>query len=259
MKRRALVTGASRGLGFAAARFLATSGHDITLSARTLRSLEMAAASLRKTSPDTKVNIVQCDLEDRESVEKLIGAELAMDKGIPDVFVHVAGGPPLFKPGKESENDFRRYMESHSFSLWSCMRAFAPVMESRKFGRIIAIMSRAVGEPRSDNPLSAAVRLPAWAMMKSYTRSTEFRHVTFNALLPGLFETDRFADVCKRLAVEEGAKSSAIRDRFLSKVPARRPGRPEELGALCAYLASDLGGYVNGQRIAIDGGSSVGI
>ena len=126
-------------------------------------------------------------------------------------------------------------------------------------GRFIAIMSRAVAEPRADNPWSVAVRLPAWAMMKSYSRSRAFSKMTFNTLLPGLFDTDRFREVCVALAMLEGITVDEAREKFLAAIRAGRLGKPEELGALAALIASDNGGYINGQRITIDGGSSAAI
>jgi 3-oxoacyl-[acyl-carrier protein] reductase len=255
--RHALVTGGSAGMGHAAALALAAAGCDVTICARNPERLEAAAGRLSEAAaPGRRIRTRLWDLEDREASARVIEAVMRGEGGAPDIFVHVAGGPPLYHPGDEDEEIFRRYLESHSFALWAAMRAFAPAMQSRGFGRVIAVTSRAMGEPRADNPLSAAVRLPAWAMMKSYARSGRFPAVTFNAVLPGLFDTDRFAQVCNDLAKSEAKTRDAIAARFLGAVPAGRLGRPEELGSLCAWLASDLGGYVNGQRLVIDGGSS---
>jgi 3-oxoacyl-[acyl-carrier protein] reductase len=259
-RRRALVTGGSAGMGYAAAEALAAAGCHVAIAARSPNRLAEAADRLRSVAaPGARIETLVWDLEDREVTARTVGILVEAGDGPPDILVHVAGGPPLFVPGEEDEETFRRFLESHSFSLWAAMRAFAPAMQARGFGRIISVTSRAMGEPRADNPLSAAIRLPAWAMMKSYARSGRFPAVTFNAVLPGLFDTNRFADVTESLARSEGRTRDAVEARFLSAVPAGRLGRPAELGSLCAWLASDLGGYVNGQRIVIDGGSSAGL
>ena len=254
MKKHALVTGGSAGLGFAVAGALAAAGCRLTLAARNAERLEAARGRIAAAHPMAGIEVVACDLEDPQSVAGLIGA--LGGAGEPDIVVHVAGGPRLHRPGTEDGDEFRRQLQSHSLSLVAFMQAFAPGMQRRGFGRFIAIMSRAVGEPRADNPLSAAVRLPAWAMMKSWSRSAEFPNVTFNALLPGLFDTDRFRQVCEEAAKNNGETVEQARARFLAGVPAGRLGRPEELGAIAALLASETGGYVNGQRILVDGGSS---
>lgn len=253
MSRHALVTGGSAGLGFAAANALIAAGCRLTLVARNRERLEAVRVRLAQAYPSASVSVLPCDLEDGDSVARSIA--LLRDDA-PDIVVHVAGGPRLYSPGSEDNEEFRRHLQSHSLSLVSSMQAFAPAMQERGFGRFIAIMSRAVGEPRADNPLSAAVRLPAWAVMKSYSRSRAFSNVTFNALLPGLFDTDRFREVCVALAQLERIAVDEARARFLGAIPAGRLGNPDELGALVALIASDAGGYINGQRITIDGGSS---
>jgi 3-oxoacyl-[acyl-carrier protein] reductase len=256
MRRRALLTGASAGLGFAAAAALVEHGVPVTLVARRREGLDKAASKLAAKFPGAEVETVRSDLEDPDAVKRMIEGQLRHASGCPDILVHVAGGPPLYRPTRENEEAFRRFLESHSFSLWFAAREFAPKMQDKGWGRIIAVMSRAVSEPRGDNPLSAAVRLPGWAILKSYARSGEFPAVTFNAVLPGLFDTERFREVCRTLAERDGKTVDGVRARFLAAIPAGRVGRPEELGALCAFLASNLGGYINGQRIVVDGGST---
>lgn len=253
-QRRALITGASAGLGYAAARALGEQGCHLTLVARGIRGLESARAELLSELPQAQVEILPTDLMDSEAVHRLASDQALI--GCPDILVYVAGGPPLYEPGTETESDFRRFLESHSISFWCLVRTFAPLMQKRGWGRVISVMSRAVAEPRVDNLLSAAVRLPALGVLKSYSRSSSFPDVTFNAVLPGLFDTKRFAEVCETISVRGGERIEAIRASYLSEVPAGRLGRPRELGALCAYLASDVGGYINGQRLVIDGGSS---
>ena len=256
MSRHALVTGGSAGLGLAAAGALAGAGCRLTLVARNPARLDAARARLVAAHAGIEISVLSCDLEDAGSVETLI-ASLRGDA--PDIVVHVAGGPRLCAPGDEDNEEFRRQLQSHSLSLVCMMQAFAPAMQERGFGRFIAIMSRALAEPRADNPLSAAIRLPAWAMMKSYSRSRAFSKVTFNALLPGLFDTDRFHEVCVTLAELERITVDEARQKFLAAIPAGRLGDPEEMGALVAVIASEKAGYINGQRIAIDGGSSTAI
>jgi 3-oxoacyl-[acyl-carrier protein] reductase len=257
VSRLALVTGGSTGLGFAAAAALAGRGCDLVLVARNTDRLLAARERIHLLCPNVVIEAQVCDLEDMASVSQLTASR--QTDGVPDIVVHVSGGPRLYVPGTEDEEELRRHIQSHSLSLWSMMKTFAPMMQQRGFGRFIAVMSRALAEPRADNPLSAAVRLPAWALMKSYSKSASFSRVTFNAVLPGLFETDRFRDVCVDLARQNGETVELARQRFLAAIPAGRVGRPEELGALCGLLASDEGGYINGQRITIDGGSSSSI
>lgn len=257
MKRLALVTGSSAGLGFAAASALAARGCDLVLVARTPDRLRDARERILSAHDAIAVETLTRDLTRPDEVANMIAEQTA--SAIPDIVVHVAGGPRLFAPGSEDVDEFQAHLQSHSMSLLSLMQAFAPVMQTRAFGRFIAVMSRALAEPRVDNPLSAAVRAPAWALMKSWSKSRDFSNVTFNALLPGLFNTDRFREVCQDLARQSGEDVELVRQRFLSAVPAGRLGNPEELGSLCAFLASDQGGYINGQRITIDGGSTASI
>jgi 3-oxoacyl-[acyl-carrier protein] reductase len=236
MRRRALVTGSSAGLGFAAAAALGRAGAHLTPIARRQEGLADARLKLLDVMPTAGIDTASVDLEDTEAVKRMIADQLRHPLGCPDIFIHVAGGPPLFSPGRETEADLRRFLESHSMSLWLAVPEFAPRMQEKGWGRVIAVMSRAVAEPRADNPLSAAVRLPAWALLKSYARSQQFSAVTFNAVMPGLFDTECFRDVCLMLADQQQATVDEIRAKFLGGVPAGRLGHPDELGALCALL-----------------------
>lgn len=254
--RRALVTGASAGLGKAVAGALVEAGHPVTLVARREAGLQQARSDLLRAVPEAQVDVIAADLGDSEAVHRLCVEQVASPDGHPDILVHVTGGPPLYEPGTEESDVFKAYLDSHTFSLWSLAKEFIPRMQNRGWGRVISVMSRTVAEPRADNPLSAAVRLPAWAILKSYASSGKFPDVTINAVLPGLFDTERFRDVCVSLAEREEVPVKAVQKRLLSAVPAARLGRPEEVGALCEFLASESAGYVSGQKITIDGGAT---
>lgn len=253
--RRALVTAASSGLGGAVARRLVAEGYSTTIVARDSGKLSEAHKQLTTVYPGADVRWVSLDLEDPEAVDSFAAEQLSGSEA-PHILVYSTGGPPLYPPGEEVEADLVRHLQSHSLSLMSMTRRLAPQMQERGWGRIVTIMSRALFAPRTDNILSSAVRLPAWAMLKTYSLSPRYSNVTFNAVLPGLFDTERFRDVCEGLAAESGRTVDTVRAEFLAAVPAGRVGDPDELAALCLFLVSDAAGYLNGERITIDGGST---
>ena len=252
--RRALVTAASSGLGFAVARRLVEAGYATTIVARDPRRLGEARERLVAGMPEADVEGVSLDLEQPGDVEEFAHKHLTSPDS-PQVFVYSTGGPALYPPGEETEADLRRHLQSHSLTLMAMVRQLAPRMQDRGWGRVLTIMARTIVVPRPQNVLSAPIRLPAWAMLKTYSLSAKYSNVTFNAVLPGLFDTERFRAVNRHQAAETGRSVADVRQEFVDAVPAGRVGAPDELAALCEFLVSDAAGYINGQSITIDGGA----
>lgn len=251
--RKALVCGASSGLGLACARALVREGVDVVIVARTPGPLEKAAAELAACGGGT-VDWVAADVSSDEDRRRILERHADFD-----ILVTNAGGPP---PG-----DFRQWERHHwidaidtnMLAPIALIRMTVDGMMARGFGRIVNITSSAVKSPVDGLGLSNGARSGLTGFVAGLARSTVARGVTINNLLPGTFDTARLAGNFQAQARREGVSADSVRAARIARHPARRLGQPDELGATCAYLCSVHAGYINGQNILLDGGSFGGV
>lgn len=248
--RKAIVCAASKGLGRACAMALAREGVDLVIAARGLDALHATADEIRR-STGAQVATVAADVTSTEGRAHLLEACPE-----PDILINNAGGPP---PG-----DFRHWEREHWLAAVEAnmltpiefMRATVDGMMARSFGRIINITSSAVKAPIAVLGLSNGARSGLTGFVAGLARETVRSNVTINNLLPGYFATDRLAATLTAMAGSNNPED--FRARHQAALPAGRYGRPEEFGALCAWLCSVHAGYVTGQNWLIDGGAYPG-
>ena len=250
--RKALVCGASAGLGFACAQALAKEGVELVIAARTEAPLQEAAARLAALSK-APVSWVAADVTTAEGRARIFAAHPDFD-----IVVTNAGGPP---PGDFRDWDreaWLRALDANMLSPIEIIRQTVDGMMERGFGRIINITSSAVKSPVDGLGLSTGARSGLTGFVAGLARTTVGRGVTINNILPGTFDTARLAGNFAAQARRENATVEEVREKRLVKHPAHRFGRPEELGAACAFLCSAYAGYINGQNLLMDGGSFPG-
>ncbi len=250
--RKALVCGASAGLGLACAQALAQEGVQVVLVARRPGPLEEAAAQLR--AQGAQVHTVAADVASAQG-----RALILADHADIDILITNAGGPP---PGDFRDWDrdtWVRALEANMLAPIELIRATVDGMMDRGFGRIVNITSSAVKSPVDILGLSNGARAGLTGFVAGLARSTVARGVTINNLLPGTFDTARLAGNFAAQAAREGKSAEDVRQSRIARHPARRLGWPEELGRTCAFLCSVHAGYINGQSILMDGGSFPGV
>ena len=234
--RRALVCGASRGLGFASAAALADEGVHVTLVARNAEALRQAAAQLRGAT-NVEVRGVVADVTTAEGRD----AALAACEN-PDILVTNAGGPPSVDFRTLTRQQWQSALESNFLSSVELIRALVDGMIERRFGRIINITSLTVRMPVIQLDLSNAARLALTGYVAGVARQIAPFGVTVNNLLPGTIATERIKELGERA------------QQLIARVPAGRAGEPEEFGATCAFLCSRQAAYITGQNVLVDGG-----
>ena len=250
--RKALVCGASAGLGFACAQALAREGVELVIVARTEGPLHEAADKL-KLPGGPPVSYVAADVTTAEGRAKIFSTH-----GGFDIVVTNVGGPP---PGDFRDWDrdtWLRALDANMLTPIEIIRQTVDGMMARGFGRIINITSSAVKSPVDGLGLSTGARSGLTGFVAGLARTTVAQGVTINNLLPGTFDTQRLAGNFAAQAKRDGTDVEAIRKARIAKHPARRLGRPEEFGAACAFLCSAYAGYINGQNLLMDGGSFPG-
>ncbi|MGI4811935.1 MAG: SDR family oxidoreductase [Janthinobacterium lividum] len=250
--RKALICGASKGLGRGCAEALAAEGVEVTIVARTPEMLERTAAAIRAAS-GAVVHAVACDI----TTPAGRAAALAACPN-PDILVTNAGGPPAGDFRRFERDDWIAALDANMLTPIELIRATLDGMIERRFGRIINITSSAVKAPISFLALSNGARSGLTGFIAGLARGVAQHNVTINNLLPGAFDTDRFASTVKASAATDGISLDASRQRRIDDVPAKRIGQPEEFGAYCAFVCSQQAGYLTGQNLLLDGGAYPG-
>jgi 3-oxoacyl-[acyl-carrier protein] reductase len=256
--RKALVCGASAGLGLACARALAVEGVELVIVARTEAPLRAAAEALAAealaATASAPVHWVAADVTTDEGRARIFATHPAFD-----IVVTNAGGPPPGDFRNWSRDTWLAALDANMLAPIAIIRQVVDGMMAHGFGRIVNITSSAVKSPVDGLGLSTGARSGLTGFVAGLARSTVAQGVTINNLLPGTFDTARLAGNFAAQARRDGRDVDAVRAARIAKHPARRLGRPEEFGAACAFLCSAHAGYINGQNLLLDGGSFGGV
>lgn len=250
--KRALVCGASKGLGRGCAEALAAEGVDVTIVARNIGVLEATAEEIRRSTGATVVALA-CDIT---TVEGRALALAACPQ--PDIVVTNAGGPPTGDFRDWNRDDWIAALDANMLTPIELIKATVDGMIARRFGRIINITSSAVKAPIDILGLSNGARSGLTGFVAGVARKTVVHNVTINNLLPGPFDTDRLATTLNAAAKMSGRSFNDVRDARRLQNPAQRFGTAAEFGATCAFLCSVHAGYMTGQNILMDGGAYPG-
>ena len=246
--RKAIVCASSKGLGRACAAALAREGVDVWISARHQEALDEAAAGIA-AAEGGGVHALVADVTTDAGREALLNACPA-----PDILVNNAGGPPPGDFRDWRQEDWFEAVNANMYSAIDMIRRCLDGMTERRFGRIVNITSFAVKMPVPQLGLSNGARAGLTGFVSTIARDPARYNVTINNLLPGYIATDRMWSVLEAGARASGQEPEAFQQAMFSKVGARRPGEPDEFGAVCAFLCSQQAGYITAQNILMDGG-----
>ena len=250
--RKALLSGASRGLGKACALALAKEGVDVTIVARTRDVLEQTCEEIRTTTGAKAVPVVG-------DITTVAGRQAAIAAcPAPDILLNNADGPVPGDFRTWTRDDWHAALDAMMLGPIEMIRLTVDGMMTRGFGRIINIVSRSVKIPQLELGLSNGARSGLVGFVGGIARQTVAHNVTINNLLPGIFDSDAQRRHIEGMLEEGGKSFDEIWRARAAANPAKRYGHPAELGAYCAFLCSDLAGFVTGQNLLVDGGSYPG-
>jgi 3-oxoacyl-[acyl-carrier protein] reductase len=248
----ALVLAASKGLGKASAMALSAEGAKVVISSRNQEELNKTAAEIENQTGN-KVIAIAADVSQAAQVISLIQKTVEAFGGI-DILVNNGGGPPFDKFENFDDDAWQKAFELTLLAFARTGRGVLPYMKKAGSGRIINIISGSVKSVLNNAVLSTAMRMGVVGMAKLMADEFGPYQITVNNIAPGLILTDRVKEVLpKDVDIEQATKDRA------KTIPAGRIGKPEELGALVAFLASEQAAYISGTTIQIDGGASRGI
>ncbi|WP_353187361.1 3-oxoacyl-[acyl-carrier-protein] reductase [Bosea sp. (in: a-proteobacteria)] len=238
--RKALVTGATGGLGGAIARTLHAQGASVAISGTRADALEALAAELGE-----RVVVAPCNLADKDSVEALVPAAEEKLGGL-DILVNNAGitRDNLFLRLKDE--DWDSVLAVNLTAAFRLSRAAVKSMMRRRYGRIVAIGSvvGTTGNPGQGN--YAAAKAGLIGMSKALAAEVASRNITVNVVSPGFIESPMTQVL-----------NDKQREGILADVPMGRLGSGADIAAAVAYLASEEAGYVTGQTLHVNGGMAM--
>jgi 3-oxoacyl-[acyl-carrier protein] reductase len=250
--RKAIICGASRGLGRACAAALAREGVALTIVARGGAALAAAAQEVAAVSGVT-VTPVAADITTAQGRVAVIAACPE-----PDILINNADGrlPGDFRTW--TREDWIDALDTMMLCHIEMMRLTVDGMMARGFGRIVNIVSRSVKIPQIELGLSNGARSGLVGFAAGLARETVARNVTINNLLPGIFDSNAQREHVAAMVAESGKTFEELWRGRAAGNPARRFGRPEEFGDYCAFLCGSNAGFITGQNLLIDGGSYPG-
>lgn len=247
--KRALVCASSKGLGRGCAEALAEAGVDLIINARSEGPLEETAQALRDTY-GVEVTAVAADITTEEGRAQVLKAA-----GAVDILVNNAGGPP---PGMWTDwerEDFIKALDANMLTPIALIKALAPGMMDRGWGRVVNITSQSVKSPIAVLGLSNSARAGLTGYVAGTSRQVAGKGVVMNNLLPGIHATDRAKSLDTGVAEKAGITLEEAAAQRASGIPAGRYGTAQEFGATCAFLCSQYAGYMIGQNVLLDGGA----
>ncbi len=248
--KRALVCASSKGLGRGCAEMLAANGVNLVMNARGAEALEKAAEDIR-AAHGVEVMAIAADITTEEGRAKVLAAA-----GDVDILVNNAGGPPPGSWQDWEREDFIRALDANMLTPIALMKALMPGMMARGWGRVVNITSQSVKAPIAVLGLSNSARAGLTGYVAGTSRQVAGKGVIINNLLPGIHATDRAVSLDTAVAAQDGITLEEAMDRRAATIPAGRYGTAEEFGATCAFLCSQYAGYMVGQNILLDGGST---
>ena len=254
--RTAVITGGSKGLGFAMAkRFLASGADGVALLARSQGPLDEAKAALAGVGTG-KVAAIACDVADAASLKAGYDAAMAA-LGRIDIVVNNAGQSQTGPFESITDEIWQKDLDLKLFAAIRLIRLAMPQMKERKWGRVINVLNTGAKAPRANSTPTSVSRAAGMALTKVLAGEGAPHGILVNAMLVGLIVTDQVARGHAALVAK--GQNITLEEHIArtgAPVPLGRMGTAEEFANLACFLASDQGGYITGTATNVDGGAS---
>jgi NAD(P)-dependent dehydrogenase (short-subunit alcohol dehydrogenase family) len=248
----AIVTGAGRGIGKAAALALAAAGANVVAADINGENAKETASAIAATG--RRAVAVPCDVGNVSEIDRMVG-EAISTFGRVDILVNNAGVTRRAYIMDLTEDDFDRTFRVNVKGVFFCLQRVAHEMIPRRSGRIINIASIAgKGYSGTSNAVYAASKGAVISLTKTAAQQLGRHNINVNAVCPGIVRTAMYMDLVNVTADTEGLSVEEIERRAVASVPLKRANEPEDIAATIVFLASPAARNVSGQAFNVDGG-----
>ncbi|WGK63007.1 SDR family oxidoreductase [Halopseudomonas sp. SMJS2] len=255
--KRALVGGASQGLGAACARQLALQGAEVIALARSEEKLSEVVEQL-PTAEGQKHGYICVDSGDLPALAVAVQAEV--DRGGPIcIWVNNTGGPAPGPAHLAATESYAAAFNQHLLSSQTLLHLLLPGMRELNYGRIINVLSTSVKTPLPNLGVSNSIRAAMANWAKTLATELAGEGVTVNNVLPGLTRTARLEGLLTFRAEAAGKTEQEVEQALLQTIPARRFAEPEEFANAVGFLASPAAAFINGINLPVDGGATASL
>lgn len=250
--KKALVTGSSRGLGFATAIQLANEGCDVAINSRNSERLEAAKRQIT-ANQDSKIVSIKGDVSIADIPERIV-RQAADSLGGLDILITNSGGPPSGKFENFDDQDWQSAIELNFLSHMRLIRAALPFLENSSSASVLTITSMSVKQPVPNLVLSNSIRSATIGLTKTLALELGDKGIRFNSILPGWTETERVKEL---MAFRAESNNTSIEEETTKQAmdsPFGRMGTPQEFANVAVFLVSPAASYITGGMIVVDGG-----
>jgi len=254
--KKAVVTGASLGIGAAVVKMLAEQGADVSFCARNQKGVDELAGYEAEGKLGTVKGFI-ADMGEVESTNQFI--ETIQANGQVDILVNNVGASPSRNFLYMTDEDWQSLHELNLLSAVRCTRAFLPHMREQKWGRVIMVSSSAGKYPNAALIDYGATKAAMISISKSLAKKYGSDGVLINSVLPGLIHTAMWKKAANEIAKATGTTAESVIQNNSKGVPVGRYGTSEEVAALIVFLCSKAASYINGTSIEVDGGQAAHI
>lgn len=253
--KNAFVGGSSKGIGKAVAIELAKLGANVTLVGRDEAALVQGMIDLSFIgNGEQKHDFLAVDFSNTEKVKAAVSKHLKKTNKTYHILVNNTGGPASGKIFDAEEKDFVAAFEAHLLNNHALTKMFVDGMKKAGYGRIVNIISTSVKQPLPNLGVSNTIRAAVANWSKTMANELGAFGITVNNVLPGATETERLQSIIKTKADKTGWEADMVKGEMLNEIPMKRFGKPEEVAAAVAFLASPAASYINGINVPVDGG-----
>lgn len=249
--KTALVAGSTQGIGFASAQALASLGANCVLIARNEEALKAALAKL-ETAAGQQHSYLVADFGNPANVQEAVSG--FVQNNTIHILVNNTGGPAAGPIVDAAPENFLQAFQQHLICNHILATLAMPGMKAAGYGRIINVISTSVKIPLKGLGVSNTIRGAVASWAKTMANELAPFGITVNNVLPGATATARLENIITNKSAKTGTALDEVEKEMLEEIPAKRFGKPEEIAAMVAFLASPAAGYVNGTSIPVDGG-----